>query len=118
MFSCELEALTTRRENAYAGCRIEEIRNRRRTSDDLLQVVENQEHLLVRQVPLERFGELLPAGLFQSEGVRDGIEQELLLSDGGKRREEDTTAKLLEQLGAGLKGEARLACATWPGQRE
>ena len=105
-----MEHLAARHDHFEPRTRAEEPADIRRGSDDVLEVVEQEEHLLVGDVGGEPvLGAELPRGRFENE-VR--------VLKRGERNPEDAVRVSIGKGGGCLGGETRLSRAPRPGERE
>ena len=90
----------------------------RRCLDEVLEVVEHQEHRPVADELLEGLGERGRRRLADPERLRDRGNDELRVADGFERHDEDAVGVVLDDLRRRLQRESRLAGARRAGQRQ
>ncbi len=97
---------------------LEELRRERRGVDDLLEIVEDEEHLPVSDRALEGLAEWLVGDLANVERRCDGRRNEPWVADGRQLDEEDTIRVSAQAFRGDLQCQARLPGAAWTGQRD
>ena len=110
MLAGEPERLAARRDEPQVGAGGEELGERRGRFEELLEVVEHEQHPPVADV--------LGRRALSAEGGADRREDELGVVEGLQADPPDAVLVLVRDLGPGLHGEPRLARATRAGQRQ
>ncbi len=90
----------------------------RSAGDDLLHVVDDEEHALVADPVQERLAHAEAAPFADADRRGHRGHDHLRIGHLAKRHEPDTLRKAVKQIGGGLYGEMRLADASRAGQRE
>ena len=106
----DAEALPARREDREVRARLDEVGERRRRLDHLLEVVEDEEHLALADVVGE--------AVLRAERLGDLVGDERRVADRRQLDPERAGLVVADELGGGLDRQARLARAAGAGERD
>ena len=113
----QAERRPARHQEPHRGRHPLESGDRGRRGEEVLEVVENEEHVTAAQMPCECRLDGLARPVGDAECPRHANEHEVGVAQGREVDEEDTVAEVREELGRRLDGEPCLAGPTCPGQR-
>ena len=85
---------------------------------DLLEVVEQEQHVFLTERGFEQIEQEPRCSLFEIEALGDGGHDQGGVADGGERNEVDAIGKISEQHSGDLEGETSFAHATGASKRE
>jgi hypothetical protein len=111
-FRAQVQRHPAGRQHLQAGCGAEEGPDGRSAVNQVLEVVQDQEHLPCQHDVLQATRHGLLSFLAEAQGRRDGGWHERRVGQGRQRDEEDAVGEVLEHLGGGLEREPGLPRAT------
>ena len=112
MLAREMEGCPAGDEYLQPGCSPEQVRDERSPGRDVLEVVEEQEHLLVAKVVAEGHRDRPALGLADAERLRDFRSDEAGVADESERDPEDPGLELVAEPLRSLEPQAGLARAS------
>ena len=118
MFAIQVQCSAAGDQQLEVRADLQEFRKLRCCHHHLLEVVEHEQQVLVSQEGFEEVQQGLCCGLFEVEGLGDGGDDQIRITDGGQRDEGDTIRKVVEEVGGDLEGKACFANAAGARQDE